>query len=129
MQVGPGATPRLPTCAVREEYLSPKEAQDQYRQVGVICHVGGWQPAGLVPPSTGSWASFDTPPVDRRGGARPLIDEPATLIDDVREDTCRLGGEIIVRHGFCGFRLRASSSHGSASGVEFGIYALRSPPP
>jgi hypothetical protein len=52
-----------------------------------------------------------------------------TLLDDVRADACRLGGEIIVRHGFCGIRLGHSHSRGFGmqDGVEFGVYDVNPP--
>ena len=118
--------------AVRQELLSPKQAQDSYRQVGVLCHVGGWHGDRPVTRSTGarsstaSWAGIEASPAPRFAGAMPPT-EPATLIDDVREDTCRLGGEIIVRHGFCSLHLNGRRA--APSGVEFGVYAPTPPSP
>ena len=96
--------------------------------MGVICHVGGWyrtqavRPSRYVPPSNGSWAGLDAQTVQHRA-ARPSIQQPPTLLDDVREDACRLGGEIIVRHGFC--NLPPGRGFGGGSGVELGVYDVK----
>jgi hypothetical protein len=131
IRAGAGAPPKVPTCPVRQELISPAEAQRRYRLVGVVCHVGGWDaPPGLLFSSTSSgssWAGLDTPPAKSVPGDWTPFKEPVTLLDDVREDTCRLGGEIIVRHGFCNIPLAAGRFH-QGSGVEFGVYEQNAPP-
>jgi hypothetical protein len=37
ISVGPGDAPRPRGCDVRHERLTPKDAEDRYRQVGVVC--------------------------------------------------------------------------------------------
>jgi hypothetical protein len=39
------------------------------------------------------------------------------FLDVAREPTCRLGGEIVVSHGFCPF--------GNGSGLELGVYVSK----
>jgi hypothetical protein len=41
ISVGPRMPPRPKGCAIREERLTPKDAEDRYRQVGVVCWSGG----------------------------------------------------------------------------------------
>jgi hypothetical protein len=139
LPIGAGAPSKPPNCPVRQELLTPKEAQDRYRQVGVLCHVGGWMPMQVdtsspyvATSSTGSWGDLAAQTVTARpAGMRTLARDPVTLLDDVREDACRLGGEIIVRHGFCGppRARRLGRQLGMESGVEFGVYEANPPTP
>jgi hypothetical protein len=91
LPLGRGAPPRPPDCAVRYADLLPHEAQRLYEQVGFICYSYPGAPVALPPEST--------------------------LIDETRPQVCRLGGEVVVRHGYC-------PAYGS---LELGVYVTRSP--
>jgi hypothetical protein len=43
VSVGPAAEPRPENCHIREELLTPKDAESRYRQVGVVCWSEGSQ--------------------------------------------------------------------------------------
>jgi len=115
MPVGRSVASRPPDCPVREERLSPREAQDRYQQVGVICYAG-WRAAPI--PASGQTESSDvfrTPPAPPKPADQAARDS-VVLVDDVRGEVCRLGGEIVVRQGFCKIGKYGHS-------VEMGVYA------
>jgi hypothetical protein len=95
MPIGRQTPPNPPGCPVRFEYLSPKLAEERYEQVGVICYA--------------TWGS---------SRAAPTSD---LLNPYIRAEVCRLGGEVIVRRGFCNW------FHGRSGdiGTELGVYASR----
>jgi len=120
MPVGRSVSSKPPDCPVREERLTPREAQDRYQQVGVICYFGRGVETFTEPGQNDSADIFTaTPP----GPPRPPPRSPdqiarasAALVDDVRDEVCQLGGEIVVRQSFCRMGKQVD-------GVELGVYA------
>jgi len=89
LPLGRGAAPRPHDCQVRYADLLPHEAQRLYEQVGVLCY----SYVGALPPQD-------------------------VMMDETRPQACRLGGEVVVRHGIC---------PGRYPGIELGVYVARSP--
>jgi hypothetical protein len=123
MPVGRSVASKPPDCPVREERLTPREAQDRYQQVGVICYFGWGVFTSTEPRQTASDDVFRTPPVPRKPPPSSP-DQSArasdTLVADVRDEVCQLGGEIVVRQSFCRVSQRLD-------GVELGVYATTPP--
>jgi hypothetical protein len=92
LPLGRGAPPRPHDCPVRYTDLLQHEAQRLYEQVGIICYTYPGAPANV-----------------------PSQD---VIMKETRAEACRLGGEVVVRHGYCpGYNRRA--------GLEFGVYVTR----
>lgn len=108
---------------MREERLTPREAQDRYQQVGVICYFGWGAGTFTEPKQTHSDDVFRTPPAPRKPPP-PSPDQitraSVTLVADVRDEVCQLGGEVVVRQSFC--RMGRN-----VDGVELGVYATTPP--
>jgi hypothetical protein len=118
MPIGRSVASKPPDCPVREERLTPREAQDRYQQIGVICYFGWGAGTSTTPGPTHSADFMATPPVPRTPAPSPAqtAHDSVTLVNDVRTEVCQLGGEIVVRQGFCTVRRHYES-------VELGVYA------
>jgi hypothetical protein len=105
--IGRPVAAKPPGCAISEARVTPKEAQDRYEQIGVICYTRTQEVNDECTVGPGKYS------------CRQVRSDPksATLIDDVRTEACRLGGEIVVRQGLCNLRDRP--------GIEVGVYIAR----
>jgi hypothetical protein len=92
ISMGRGAPPKPSGCPVRHEAVLPHEAQQRFEQVGVLCYIYPGAPQAM----------------------------PDDFLDEIRPEACRLGGEVVVRHGLC-----TGGPARPRSGVEFGVYVIR----
>lgn len=96
LPIGVPVEPKALGCAVRQEQVSPTEADAIYRQVGVICIADG-----------------------RRGNHVVLTDISARARADFDREVCALGGEVVVVSGLC------SDAQYRMNGTEYRVYRAR----
>lgn len=91
--IGARAPSRATGCAVRQEQLSPAEADAKYRQVGAICVTEQRSPTS-------------TARVQMSAGARREFDQ----------EVCSLGGDVVVVSGLC------ADGQYRMNGAEYRVY-------
>jgi hypothetical protein len=94
---------RLANCDIAFERFSPQEAAAKWRQIGVVC-----LSPGMCSTGTGHWRECTVEDVYRN---RPLRDQ-------LREDACRMGGEILSPVALC----TTGEGRWTSPGIEFGVY-------
>jgi hypothetical protein len=100
MPIGSPAHSRSP-CHVRVEQITPEEAGQRYRQVGIICVEA---------------SDVESGPEYSRDPERWSTD----LRGDFTVEACRLGGDVVVRVDFCPASVRRG-----LPGTEFAVYRER----